>query len=70
MRSQTSLFAAENEERRKAAMDAIDKINNECGNPVLKPAVLCETPEEEKSGEANLVIVKTLCRLHHQALSR
>ena len=45
---QTSLFAAENDARRKAAMDAIDKINNECGTPALKPAVLCETPEEEK----------------------
>ena len=48
MGEQQNLFADEIEEKRKAAMVAIDRLNNEGMGPVLKPAALFEIPEEEK----------------------
>lgn len=46
---QTKLFGEEAEEKQNAALAAIDAINRESGKTVIKPAVLLEIPEKEKT---------------------
>lgn len=46
---QRSLFEDERYEQQKRAMAAIDKINQESGKVVMRPAILMETPENEKT---------------------